>query len=225
MKIFFVERRLNKARIKHLSNIVTRNSLLEVTTDPRYAEVLVANESSSHEILEYLSKVWSLDESFVHEHQKVVDITWLLTCIKEKKTVDLEAFILKANQNAVNDQDEHSEKITTPMENVAQDKNMQKLLAAKYACQMTAPLHHYNEKLTGPLEVLEEHAIFRGDKFSEARSLSFRRCYAALRALPYEIRNLQQLKNVRSIMNSTTSSKEGHCKNVIQVSFVYMLFT
>jgi len=69
------------------------------------------------------------------------------------------------------------------------------------------------------LEVLEQHALFRGDKNGEARALAFRRGSATLKACASPIKSVKDLQNLPFI-DSTDSSKVGHCKQVITVKCI-----
>uniref|UniRef100_A0A8B9KB89 DNA-directed DNA/RNA polymerase mu n=1 Tax=Astyanax mexicanus TaxID=7994 RepID=A0A8B9KB89_ASTMX len=62
-----------------------------------------------------------------------------------------------------------------------------------YACQRRTPLKHHNTFLTEALEILAENAEF-GE--NEGRSVAFRRSASVLKALPYAVRQMDDLKNL-----------------------------
>lgn len=66
------------------------------------------------------------------------------------------------------------------------------------------------------LEILEEHAVYRGDINAEARSLAFRRGSATLKCLPTKISCMDHLRGLPYI-DVGSATKPGHCKRVIMV--------
>lgn len=74
------------------------------------------------------------------------------------------------------------------------------------------------------LEILEEHALYRGDVNAEARSLAFRRGSSTLKCLRHRISDENELSNLPHI-DFNNASKPGHCKRVIKVKSITVAYS
>ncbi|XP_055063518.2 DNA-directed DNA/RNA polymerase mu isoform X2 [Misgurnus anguillicaudatus] len=75
--------------------------------------------------------------------------------------------------------------------NPKQNVNDNTMLIKSYACQRRTPLKHHNSLLTEALELLAENAEYSDN---EGRSVAFRRAASVLKALPYRVQTMDQLK-------------------------------
>nr|XP_002122503.1 DNA-directed DNA/RNA polymerase mu-like isoform X2 [Ciona intestinalis] len=207
--IYFVSRRMNKARKDHLTKIANKSGFFKVTTDVREASIVISQESNREEIVEYLrkNKLITDDVTMVNDDvtKQFVDVSWFVACMKEKSLLPMEKHHKLQFKKSI-------EEGVSPSKKPRLDE---KTRMTMYACQRTTPLVHYNQQFTDALEILEENALYRGDSNAEARALSFRRGSASLKALHHKVTHVEQLANIPYV-DSTNSSKIGHCKKVIK---------
>ena len=221
--VYFLERRLNKARIMHLSSLANQSGLYNVTTNFQDAEVILASDSNGDEILDFLikKKKMSLQTIRSKSFPKFVGMSWFFTCIKEKSLVPISTNELVPSYAETTSCTVLGEK-RTAIDKVFESQIPNKIKiqesasksVAKYACQMAAALNHKNKKFCDALELLELHAMYRGDQNADARALAFRRGSASLKSCGKEILDAKDLINLQYI-GQTYSSKAGHCKKVI----------
>nr|CAB3265010.1 DNA-directed DNA/RNA polymerase mu-like [Phallusia mammillata] len=201
--VYFVERRLYKARIDHFSKLAKTKRLFSIGADAKDAKYLVAQDSSGNEVLEYLQKQHNVDPTVVKE-KLIVDVSWFIDCMKSNSVIPIEQkYVLQIKCDGKKIENEPP----TKKSRLSKGVNM-------YACQNCTPLHHFNSRLTDALEILEQHAFFRLDQNAESRALAFRRGSATLKACPHKITSVDSLKNLPYI-DTSNSSKAGHCKKVI----------
>ena len=219
--VYILERRINKARIMHLTSLAKQSGLFDVVSNVQHAELILASESSESEVTEFLIKKKNMNLEDVQNQSfpTFVNLSWLFVCLKEKALVPTKPYQLSPSEKIC-------DKLTFGEKRDNIDKNCpipnKKLLkedtnfctVAKYSCQLAAPLNHRNKRFCDALELLELHAIYRGDQNAEARALAFRRGSASLKSFNTEITNENDLQNLPYI-GLTTSSKAGHCKKVI----------
>ncbi|XP_039264433.2 DNA-directed DNA/RNA polymerase mu-like [Styela clava] len=200
--IYFVEKGLYKARLNHLTALAEKSNFLKVNKNySNQVTHVLAQDCTKLQVLQFLKKVKKLKpDELSWENQKFVNISWFTSCMKEKELVPvLETHLLK-------DEDEN---IGVPSKKLKLEEKI-----PMYACQRSSPLNHKNKIFTDALEVLEEHALYRGDQNADARSLAFRRGSSTLKSLKHKISHINDLKNLPHI-DIGGSSKPGHCKRVI----------
>ncbi|CAK8686432.1 unnamed protein product [Clavelina lepadiformis] len=88
--LYFVERRLNQARIKHLTSLAGKFPEFRVTQNPQDATLWVAQESNCDEVIDFLVKKKKISGNTIAENKKLVDISWFIGCMKEKKLMDIQ---------------------------------------------------------------------------------------------------------------------------------------
>jgi len=65
-----------------------------------------------------------------------------------------------------------------------------------------------NEKLVAALDIVARHADYRNDTGDDKRSLAFHKAMAALKALPFEVRKMQELSKLKDL--------GAHSKTIVQ---------
>ena len=218
--VYFVERKLNNARINHLKNLATQSKLFIVSSKVEDASLLLVTNSNKDETIEFLIKNKKLScETLPDSIPDIVDIAWFFLCIKEKKLCCTEQFKLISNAKIENPNRVAKRSCIVDLDTMDASKKLCLLpgvtsTTTKYACQFSATLHHHNKKFCDALEILELHALYRGDKNSESRALAFRRGSASLKAYHKEITCENDLVNLPYV-GQTNASKAGHCRKVI----------
>ena len=217
--IYILERRLNKSRIAHLTNLATQSGIFIVADRVQDASIILTCDSTREEVDDYLLKK-KLPASVPNDEvfPKIIDMAWFFQCIKDKKLFDTDKFELVSSRKSLGSFS-GKKRVLTNSDIVDFKKNKLdgddiSTTVAKYACQGAAPLHHKNKELCDALELLELHAIYRGDKNADVRALAFRRGSASLKSCAFEIKNEKDLQNLPYV-GLTNSTKAGHCRKVI----------
>lgn len=205
--IYFIERRLNKARLKYLKTLAVKSGLFNVCDCWQKASIVLAFESTKCEVIDFIKKEFKDSDKFEKSSSlSLVDLAWFHSCLKAKEIVDEKDYTLNNNTDAINEDSIPSKK---PCINHLSDSKL-----VRYACETSAVIDHYNKKYCNALEILELHATYRGDKNSESRALAFRRGSAALKSYHKEVCNESDLDHIPFI-GMKNSSKSGHCRKVI----------
>ncbi|RDD43530.1 DNA-directed DNA/RNA polymerase mu [Trichoplax sp. H2] len=169
-------------------------------------------ESYSPKVTHIVTAVTSIDRIKAHldseniNKVEVVSVEWLTTSFTDgqptrvtdrfrlvpKKSLSLERFSAFDRQASLEN--------NTQLSDGSADGESS-LQLTKYECQRVTTLDHYNRKLVEALELLESHALLIGGEQSQGRALAFKRSSTAMKGLPKEIENVDEISSLRHLGN------------------------
>ncbi|XP_062870435.1 DNA-directed DNA/RNA polymerase mu isoform X2 [Trichomycterus rosablanca] len=170
--IFILERKMGASRKSFLTRLGRSKGFLIEDSYSSIITHVVSENNSGDEVQLWLEK--QNNGEVLSESVHLLDISWLTESMTSGSPVPV--------------QDRHRLK-TTP-----KPLSVTPLIVIKsYACQRRTPLKHHNAFLTDALEVLAQSAEFTEN---EGRSVAFRRSASVLKALPYVVRGMEDLKDL-----------------------------
>ncbi|XP_060765459.1 DNA-directed DNA/RNA polymerase mu isoform X2 [Neoarius graeffei] len=171
--IFIVERKMGASRKSFLTRLGRSKGFLIEESFSSSTTHVVSENNTGDEIDIWLKKQ-EIEGKDSTSSVNLLDISWLTESL--------------ASGNPVPIQDRHRLKSSPKPSEITPA-----ILMKSYACQRRTPLKHHNSLLTEALEILAENAEF-GE--NEGRSVAFRRSASVLKALPYAVRTVDELKNL-----------------------------
>ncbi|KAM9456309.1 DNA-directed DNA/RNA polymerase mu isoform 2-T2 [Clarias gariepinus] len=171
--IFIVERKMGASRKSFLTRLARSKGFL-IEESYSSSTTHVVSENNTGDEVEVWIKKQETEGKVSSSSVSLLDISWLTESMARGSPVPI--------------QDRHRLK-TSPKPSELTPV----IIMKSYACQRRTPLKHHNLFLTEALEVLAENAEFSEN---EGRSVAFRRSSSVLKALPYIVRTMQDLKGL-----------------------------
>ncbi|XP_072515264.1 DNA-directed DNA/RNA polymerase mu [Salminus brasiliensis] len=170
--IFILERKMGASRKAFLTRLGrSKGFLIAESCSPSITHV-VSEGNTGDEVQAWLSN--HTEGKALTDSIHLLDINWLTESMAEGRPVAI--------------QDRHRLKTSPKL-----SASTSTITVKSYACQRRTPLKHHNAFLTEALEILAESAEFSEN---EGRSVAFRRSASVLKALPYAVRRMDDLKNL-----------------------------
>ncbi|XP_053502170.1 DNA-directed DNA/RNA polymerase mu [Ictalurus furcatus] len=173
ISIFIVERKMGASRKTFLTRLGRSKGFL-IEESYSSSTTHVVSENNTGDEVDIWIKKQEMEGKVSANSVNLLDISWLTESM--------------ASGNPVPIQDWHRLKTSPKPSEVTPA-----VIMKSYACQRRTPLKHHNSFLTEALEILAENAEFSED---EGRSVAFRRSASVLKALPYVVRAMNELKDL-----------------------------
>ncbi|XP_051764092.1 DNA-directed DNA/RNA polymerase mu isoform X2 [Ctenopharyngodon idella] len=171
VSIFILERKMGTSRRAFLTRLGRSKGFLIKETYSSSITHIVSENNSGDEVQAWLDNQTGQDTS---SSVCLLDIRWF--------TESMEA------GHPVTVQDRHTLQVN-PKPNI----DPAAMLMKSYACQRRTPLKHHNYFLTDALEILAQNAEYNDN---EGRSVAFRRAASVLKALPYRVKSMEDLRSL-----------------------------
>ncbi|KAG9263012.1 DNA-directed DNA/RNA polymerase mu [Astyanax mexicanus] len=170
--VYIVERKMGASRKAFLTRLGRSKGFLIEETYSSSVTHVVSESNTGDEVQAWVNN--HTEGKALTDSIHLLDISWLTESMAEGGPVAV--------------QDRHRLKTS-----LKSSEDTPSFTVKSYACQRRTPLKHHNTFLTEALEILAENAEF-GE--NEGRSVAFRRSASVLKALPYAVRQMDDLKNL-----------------------------